>query len=97
MSKLTKQQAAQHHEACSLLQKEVLTEDERLFVLDHWQESANHVNSVAGAFFTPTGLARDLSIEVSGLRIIDLCAGIGSLAFSVYGTAGRAQNSSIGG
>ena len=90
MSKLTKQQAAQHNAACALLQKEVLSEDERLFVLDNWQESANHMNSVSGAFFTPTGLARDLSIEVSGHRIIDLCAGIGSLAYAVYQHCGSA-------
>jgi hypothetical protein len=52
MSKLTKQQAAQHNAACVLLQKEVLNEEARLFVLDNWQESANHMNSVSGAFFT---------------------------------------------
>ena len=84
MSRLTKQQAAQHAAACDLLQKEVLTHDERLFVLDHWQESANHINSASGAFFTPAGLARHLSIEVAGHKIVDLCAGIGSLAFAAY-------------
>lgn len=87
MSRLTKQQARLHAQACALLQKDVLSLDERVFVLEHWQESANHVNSIAGAFFTPCGLARDFAIEVpsgSGNKVIDLCAGIGKLAFAVY-------------
>jgi SAM-dependent methyltransferase len=84
MSKLTKQQAKLHAQACALLEKDVLTYDERLFVLEHWQEGANHNNGVAGAFFTPVSLARDFAIEVGGGKIVDLCAGIGSLAFAVY-------------
>jgi hypothetical protein len=84
MSKLTKQQAKSHAQAYELLSKDVLTLDERLFVLENWHEGARHVNSAAGAFFTPHGLARDLSLEVAGRRIIDLCAGIGALAFAVY-------------
>lgn len=81
MAKLTKAQAKAHTEACRLLDKDVLNEDEKIFVLENWQESAKHINTIAGAFFTPVGLARDFSIEVSGRRIIDLCAGIGSLSF----------------
>ncbi|SAL75103.1 hypothetical protein AWB69_09279 [Caballeronia udeis] len=66
-----------------------LTEDERLFVLENFQEGANHDNSAMGAFFTPWGLARDFSIEVpSGCdSIVDLCAGIGSLAYACEGKA----------
>jgi len=57
-----------------------------MFVLQNWQESAKHINTIAGAFFTPVGLARDLAIEVNpGSRIIDLCAGIGALAFFCSG------------
>jgi hypothetical protein len=81
LSKLTKAQAKAHAEAVKLLSKDSLTEDERWFVLENWQESANHINSIAGAFFTPVGLARDFSIEVSGKRILDLCAGIGGLSY----------------
>ncbi len=84
MSKLTKQQAKLHAQACALLEKDVLTLDERLFVLEHWQEGANHNNGVAGAFFTPISLARDFAIEVGDGKVVDLCAGIGSLAFAIY-------------
>lgn len=81
MSKLTKAQAKAHQEACDLLNKDVLTLDEKWFVLENWQESATHVNTVAGAFFTPPELARSFCVEVGGHRIIDLCAGIGTLSF----------------
>lgn len=81
MSRLSKSQAKAHAQACELLNKEVLTLEERQFVLDNWQESANHINSVSGAFFTPSALARDLSIYVGEGSLIDLCAGIGALAF----------------
>lgn len=83
MAKLTKAQAKAHKQACDLLSKEVLTEDDKLFVLDNWQESASHINTVAGAFFTPYDLARDFSIETFPGRIIDLCAGVGMLSFAV--------------
>lgn len=83
MSKLTKAQAKAHQTACELLAKDTLTLDERWFVLENWQASARHINSTAGAFFTPRGLARDLAVEVSGRRVIDLCAGIGSLSFGM--------------
>lgn len=85
MAKLTKPQAKAHQQACDLLSKEKLTEDEKLFVLENWQESARHINTIAGAFFTPWGLARDLSIEVTGNSVIDLCAGIGALSFFAAG------------
>ena len=84
MAKLTKAQAKNHAQASNLLEKDRLTFDENLFVLQNWREDATHINSVAAAFFTPQTLARDLSIEVTGPRVIDLCAGIGSLAFAVW-------------
>ncbi len=84
MAKLTKEQAKKHAAACELLKKDRLTLEDKYFVLDHWREDAHHINSVNGAFFTPTGLARDLAIEIVGPRVIDLCAGIGSLAFAVW-------------
>lgn len=86
MAKLTKAQAKAHQQACDLLAKDVMSDDDKLFVLEHWQESAKHINTIAGAFFTPWGLARDLALEVNpGSRVIDLCAGIGALAFFASG------------
>lgn len=84
MAKLSKTQARYHAHACELLAKEKLSLEEKYFVLQHWREDATHINSVSGAFFTPPALARDLSIEVAGPCVIDLCAGIGSLAFAAW-------------
>jgi predicted RNA methylase len=84
MSKLTKPQAKAHAAAVALLAKDVLTIDDKIFVLENWNEGANHVNGSAGAFFTPHGLARDFAIDAYGGRTVDLCAGIGALAFSVF-------------
>ncbi|MFE4512683.1 methyltransferase [Kitasatospora sp. NPDC056783] len=92
MAKLTRQQATLHLAACELLALDrELTPDERLFVLDYWQESSTGTNTLDGAFFTPWGLAVDVAVEVTGHRIIDLCAGIGALASAclTYGPRGR--------
>lgn len=81
--KLTKKAAKSHQEALALVRAgRPLDYEERLFVLENYHEGAEHMNAVAGAFFTPPGLARDLAIEVPECgRILDLCAGIGSLSY----------------
>lgn len=89
MSKLSKTQIKNHGKAVELLGQERLSDDDREFVLDHWQESANHINSAAGAFFTPSGLARDTAIYANGAdTIVDLCAGIGGLGLWVWWLSG---------
>lgn len=83
--KLSKQKIKLHEESEALLKKDKLSFDEKLFVFENWQESALHVNSKAGAFFTPYGLAKDFSLELfEKANIIDLCAGIGMLSFVAY-------------
>lgn len=81
MAKLTKKQFKNHDEAIALLEKENLTYEDKEFIFTHWNEGANHVNSKAGAFFTPLDLAWDFELDVGGNRIIDLCAGIGILSY----------------
>lgn len=86
--KLTMAAAKAHQRACHLLATQrPLTMQEREFVLRHWQESQNSttVTTLAGAFFTPLDLAKDLALHVSGaVRLIDLGAGIGALAWAAY-------------
>ncbi|MDX1117047.1 methyltransferase [Sinorhizobium medicae] len=82
MAKLTKAQAKAHQQACDLLKKDSLSDDDKEFVLRNWQESATNINTVAGAFFTPLELAMDFAIEAHEGRIIDLCAGIGMLSYA---------------
>ncbi len=86
MAKLTKEEIKLHEQALRLLEKDVLTFDDKLFVLDNWHEGANHINSKAGAYFTPESIAKGVAIEAHGTlykRFVDLCAGIGRLAFTV--------------
>lgn len=84
--KLTKRDAVLHQQACDLLGRSArLTVEEQEFVLRHWQESQNStaVTTLAGAFFTPLDLAKDVALHASGARrVIDLGAGIGALAWA---------------
>lgn len=84
MARLSKVQTKAHQQAERLLEKDVLTDDDKEFVLLNWQESARHINGVHGAFFTPPGLASDFSLSVEPGKIIDLCAGIGALSYAVH-------------
>jgi N-acetyl-anhydromuramyl-L-alanine amidase AmpD len=80
--KLSKEQTKRHHRACQLVDSDQeLTQEEREFVLDHFHESANTGRTLDGAFFTPAELAGELHLVIPGDRIIDLCAGIGRLAW----------------
>jgi predicted RNA methylase len=82
--KLSKSAIKSHNEAMALVALERDLKDwEKEFILENFNEGALHINSAAGAFFTPNGLARDFSIEVAGGRTIDLCAGIGALSYAV--------------
>ena len=81
MAKLTKAQRKAHGEAVAILTKTKLSDDEIQFVFENFHEGADHNTGAAGAFFTPPALARDFSLDVGGSTIVDLCAGIGALAY----------------
>lgn len=82
MAKLTKSELKNHNLAIELLNKEKLTDDDKEFVFNNWNEGAHHTNGAAGAFFTPLDLAFDFAIDVGTGRILDLCAGIGMLSYA---------------
>lgn len=83
MRTLTREQEQRHAQACQLVDlPRDLTEEERRFILDNWQESSTNRNASDRAYFTPAGIAGDIAIDARGAqRIIDLAAGIGRLAF----------------
>lgn len=81
---LTKIQAKQHAQACKLLEKDQLSFDERCFVITHFHEGGDSNNTWGSAHFTPYELANDFKLDVMGPRILDLCAGIGVLAFAYF-------------
>jgi hypothetical protein len=91
MAKIPKEAAKRHNQALDLVKSDKrLNLDDRLFILENFHEGATNMNGLAGAFFTPEGLARDLSIEVAECdSIIDLCAGIGRLSFACMHSATR--------
>lgn len=91
MAKLSKEASKRHKQALDLVRSDKhLTMEDRYFILKHYQEGAASMNSLTGAFFTPEGLANDLSVEVPECRsMIDLCAGIGRLAFTCRERARR--------
>lgn len=83
MGKLSKAIFKNHREACALLDRGNLSTEERIFVIENWHEGVDNNQSWSGAFFTPWELARDFRLEAqgSGLRVLDLCAGIGILSY----------------
>lgn len=91
MAKLSKIAATRHKQALDLVHSDKrLSLDDRYFILENFQESATNMNGLAGAFFTPEGLAVDLCVEVPDCdSMIDLCAGIGRLAFTCSDRAKR--------
>ena len=88
MAKLSKVETRNHNRALEILQQDVLTEDDKEFVFNNYHEGATHVNGELGAFFTPLALAYDAALELGydysdkTHRVIDLCAGIGVLAYA---------------
>ena len=83
--KLSKAQRHIHEQCEVILQKDILTYQEKEFIIENWNEGANNNNAAAGAFFTPYDLAWDFTLETwDDTKIIDLCAGIGALSFCAF-------------
>ena len=81
MAKLSKAQIKQHESALKLLENDILTYEEKVFVYENYQEGFQSDVIGCGIHFTPFNLANDFKIDMGGKRIIDLCAGIGTLSF----------------
>ncbi|MDI2111727.1 methyltransferase [Commensalibacter nepenthis] len=81
---INKQAIKLHNQALDLVYSDkALNEDDRYFILEHYNEGINQHHKLIGAFFTPLTLARDFRVinNCDNGRIIDLCAGIGRLAY----------------
>ncbi|MGN8118043.1 hypothetical protein [Labrys sp. 22185] len=83
MGKLSKVEVRAHAEAEAVLRMDVLSAEEKDFVLENWHPAAENNVAAAGAFFSPMDLAADFALEPGQGRVIDLCAGIGGLAYWV--------------
>lgn len=87
MSKMTKKMVKEHERVCNLLAVDRnLTKEEVEQVIVWWDPrySAGSISKSA-AFFTPWDIAQALVMMTCGShgRILDLCAGIGSLIWAV--------------
>jgi len=84
--KLTKEAAKQHEYMKTLILSaengNPLRSYDVDYILDHYREDAEHMNNLAGAFFTPYEIARDFAIEIpsSSKTVLDIGAGIGRLS-----------------
>jgi len=88
MSKLTKKEIRNHEKALKVLEQDILSDDDKIYVFKHYHEAATNMNSKAGAFFTPLPLAWDFALVAGGTgsykgSFVDLCSGIGVLAYSL--------------
>lgn len=80
--KLSKIQTKNHDQAVKLARKNVLTDDEKEFVLTHWQPGGGSNIQSNKAFFTPNTIAEAAAQIHGGCgRVVDACAGIGMLAY----------------
>jgi hypothetical protein len=86
MPKIPTDARRNHESTLKLLEQETLTRDERVFMQKNYRPDADHDVGICGAHFTPFGMARTF-VQCSALRdklrVLDLCAGIGGLAFHV--------------
>lgn len=89
MARLTKIQSALQIKVQNILSQDVLNTEDIEFVLSNFHEAATNNISVAGAFFTPLSLALEFAEYCCypqvkrPLRILDLCAGIGVLSYTM--------------
>lgn len=93
--KLSKARLKTHAQACALVDRHhdpegaPLTDEDRRFIIDHWEPGAEHAISWIDAFFTPAPLAEAMMIETlnchtRSVQVLDLCAGIGALSFAYH-------------
>ena len=82
--KLSKQDAEKHLRVMELVHSDrSLNRDQRFQIIEDFHEGAQHLNGLAGAFFTPIDLAISIHEEqITGSRsLLDLCSGIGRLSW----------------
>lgn len=93
MARLSKAELKLHKQAEDLVSSDKeLSSNEVFFVLENWSPHYNQQVSETGAFFTPPDVASTFAVMTIGDpfgRIVDLCAGIGSLLYPLKMRANR--------
>jgi len=79
--KLTKAHLKLHDEALERLTQPVLTDEDKEFVLENFHPGATNNITKGAIHFTPLELAKTVACFSGTGRVLDACAGIGSLAY----------------
>lgn len=79
--KLTKADFKLHEEALERVTHDVLSEDDKEFVLLNYHPGATNNITKGAIHFTPFELAKTVACFSGSGRVLDACAGIGSLAY----------------
>jgi len=81
MGKISKEMMKRHSKAMEIIEQDVLSYDDKLYVLENYHEGATNMNNLVSAHFTPMSLARSVEQCTRNYNFVDLCAGIGILAW----------------
>jgi hypothetical protein len=64
-----------------IIEQDVLSYDDKIYVLENYHEGATNMNNLVSAHFTPMSLARSVEQCTRNYNFVDLCAGIGILSW----------------
>jgi predicted RNA methylase len=95
MARLSKNVLKLQQKINDILEQDILSRQDKLFVYEHFNEAVLVEVNRCAAFFTPLDLAWEVALEVvdheTPQRVLDLCAGIGMLAFSTLSRNSMAE------
>lgn len=81
MGKISKEAMKRHSKAMEIIEQDVLSYDDKIYVLENYHEGATNMNNLVSAHFTPMSLARSVEQCTRNYNFVDLCAGIGILSW----------------
>lgn len=82
MGKISKEAMKRHSKAMEIIEQDELSYNDKLYVLENYHEGATNMNNLVSAHFTPISLSRSVEQCTRNYSFVDLCAGIGMLAWS---------------
>jgi len=81
MGKISKEAMKRHSKAMEILEKDELSFDDKVYVLENYHEGATNMNNLISAHFTPMQLAWSMEQNTGYTNFVDLCSGIGILSW----------------
>jgi len=81
--RISKRKMNLHNEAVKLLEMDELSFNDVEFIYSNYHEGANKANNLISAHFTPRSICHSMAHNIRQINFVDLCAGIGNLAYSI--------------